>query len=278
MKKWSENKTGILSQVFGGIVNVALCSVKFYIGTLTNCISILQDGFNNLGDVVGNVAGGIGVGLAGKKPTAKYPHGFGRVEEVATFLMYVIYFIVGVLFIYKSVDRLFFHPPIFFMWWSFIVVAVTMVVKIGMFFGYWAAYKVNKSPVIKADMIDSLQDVGITAMTLLSYGVSALSTAPIDAIIGIIIGVFIIISIIRNLKVNIESILGNTENVDEKVEDAFKTNGIEFVKFKTFTYGRRIECMVELKNEDLSEEQIKNLEKEKIFITRTKFLDNGEGE
>ena len=36
--------------------------------------------------------------------------------------------------------------------------------------------------------------------------------------------------------------------------------------------------MVELKNEDLSEEQIKNLEKEKIFITRTKFLDNGEGE
>ena len=57
MKKWSENKTGILSQVFGGIVNVALCSVKFYIGTLTNCISILQDGFNNLGDVVGNVAG-----------------------------------------------------------------------------------------------------------------------------------------------------------------------------------------------------------------------------
>ena len=196
MKKWNENKVGILSQVFGGIINVALCSVKFYIGTLTNCISILQDGFNNLGDVVGNIAGGVGVGLAGKKPTEKYPHGFGRLEEVATFLMYVIYLIVGVLFIYKSVDRLFFHPPIFFMWWSFIVVAITMVVKIGMFFGYWASYKVNKSPVIKADMIDSLQDVGITAMTLLSYGVSALSTAPVDAIIGIAIGVFIIISII----------------------------------------------------------------------------------
>lgn len=278
MKKWSENKAGILSQVFGGIVNAALCGVKFYIGTLTNCLSIYQDGFNNLGDVVGNITGGIGVGLAGKKPTEKYPHGFGRIEEMATFIMYVIYLLVGVLFIYKSIDRLFFHPPIFFLWWSFIVVAITMLVKVGMFFGYWAAYRVNKSPVIKADMIDSLQDIGITAMTLLSYGVSALSTAPIDAIIGIAIGVFIIVSIIRNLIVNINSIMGNTEIADEKVEEAFKTNNIEFVKFKTFTYGRRIECMVELKNEDLSEEQINNLEKEKIFITKTKFLDHGEGD
>lgn len=278
MKKWSENKAGILSQVFGGIVNAALCGVKFYIGTLTNCLSIYQDGFNNLGDVVGNITGGIGVGLAGKKPTEKYPHGFGRIEEVATFIMYVIYLLVGVLFIYKSIDRLFFHPPIFFLWWSFIVVAITMLVKVGMFFGYWAAYRINKSPVIKADMIDSLQDIGITAMTLLSYGVSALSTAPIDAIIGIAIGVFIIISIIRNLIVNVNSIMGNTNDTDEKVEEAFKTNNIEFVKFKTFTYGRRIECMVELKNEDLSEEQINNLEKEKIFITKTKFLDQGEGD
>ncbi len=278
MKKWSENKAGILSQVFGGIVNAALCGVKFYIGTLTNCLSIYQDGFNNLGDVVGNITGGIGVGLAGKKPTEKYPHGFGRIEEVATFIMYVIYLLVGVLFIYKSIDRLFFHPPIFFLWWSFIVVAITMLVKVGMFFGYWAAYRVNKSPVIKADMIDSLQDIGITAMTLLSYGVSALSTAPIDAIIGIAIGVFIIVTIIRNLIVNVNSIMGNTNDTDEKVEEAFKTNNIEFVKFKTFTYGRRIECMVELKNEDLSEEQINNLEKEKIFITKTKFLDHGEGD
>ena len=278
MKKWSENKAGILSQVFGGIVNAALCGVKFYIGTLTNCLSIYQDGFNNLGDVVGNITGGIGVGLAGKKPTEKYPHGFGRIEEVATFIMYVIYLLVGVLFIYKSIDRLFFHPPIFFLWWSFIVVAITMLVKVGMFFGYWAAYRVNMSPVIKADMIDSLQDIGITAMTLLSYGVSALSTAPIDAIIGLAIGVFIIVSIIRNLVVNINSIMGNTEVIDEKVEEALKTNNIEFVKFKTFTYGRRIECMVELKNEDLSEEQINNLEKEKIFITKTKFLDHGEGD
>lgn len=278
MKKWSENKAGILSQVFGGIVNAALCGVKFYIGTLTNCLSIYQDGFNNLGDVVGNITGGIGVGLAGKKPTEKYPHGFGRIEEVATFIMYVIYLLVGVLFIYKSIDRLFFHPPIFFLWWSFIVVAITMLVKVGMFFGYWAAYRVNKSPVIKADMIDSLQDIGITAMTLLSYGVSALSAAPIDAIIGIAIGVFIIVAIIRNLIVNVNSIMGNTNDTDEKVEEAFKTNNIEFVKFKTFTYGRRIECMVELKNEDLSEEQINNLEKEKIFITKTKFLDHGEGD
>ena len=278
MKKLSETKAGILSQLLGGILNTAICCVKFYIGTLTNCISILQDGFNNLGDVVGNVTGGIGIGLAGKKPTEKYPHGFGRIEDVAAFFMYIIYFVVAILFIYKSIDRLFFHPPIFFLWWSFIVVAITMLIKVGMFFGYWAAYKVNKSPVIKGDMIDSLQDAGITAMTLVSYGVSALGVAPIDAIMGIIIGVLIIVSIIKNLKPNIESLVGSTWDTDDKVEEVFKKNGIEYVKYKTFTYGRRIECMVELKNEDLSEEQIKNLEKEKIFITRTKFLDNGEGE
>lgn len=275
MKKGNEVKAGILSQVFGGIVNIALCSVKFYIGTLTNCISILQDGFNNLGDVVGNAAGGLGIGLAAKKPTEKYPHGFGRFEDVATFIMYIIYFIVGALFIYKSIDRLFFHPPIFFLWWSFIVVAITMVVKVGMFFGYWAAYRYNRSSILKADMIDSLQDVGITAMTLLSYGLSMLSAAPVDAIIGIIIGVFIIISIIRNLKGVVESMIGSW-NIDQKVEDAFEANKIEYKAYKAYGYGRRIECVVELKSGELSEEQIKALENEKIFVTTVTFLNKGE--
>ena len=275
MKKGNEVKAGILSQVFGGIVNIALCGVKFYIGILTNCVSILQDGFNNLGDVVGNAAGGLGIGLAAKKPTEKYPYGFGRFEDVATFFMYIIYFIVGALFIYKSVERLFFHPPIFFLWWSFIVVAITMVVKIGMFFGYWAAYKYNKSGIIKADMIDSLQDVGITAMTLLSYGLSMVSAAPIDAIIGIVIGVFIIISIIRNLKGVVESMIGSW-NIDQKVEDAFESNKIEYKAYKAYGYGRRIECVVELKSGELSEEQIKALENEKIFVTTVTFLNKGE--
>lgn len=269
MKKGNELKVGILSQVFGGIVNIALCGVKFYIGTITNCISILQDAYNNLGDVVGNATGALGIGLAGKKPTEKYPHGFGRFEDVATLFMYIIYFLVGALFIYKSVERLFFHPPIFFLWWSFIVVAITMLVKVGMFFGYWAAYKVNKSSVIKADMIDSLQDVGITAMTLLSYGLSMASAAPVDAIIGIIIGVFIIVSIIKNLKGTIESLMGSWD-IDQKVEDAFEANKIEYIDYKAFGYGRRIECVVELKNE-LTEEQIKALEDSKIFIISAKF-------
>lgn len=274
MKKLKKYQVGLLSQIIGGIFNIILFGVKFYIGTITNCVSILQDGFNNLGDSVGNIAGGVGIGLSNKKPTEKYPHGFGRFEDIAALLMYIIYIAVGVFFIWSSIERLFFPFPITFSWWMFIVILITMLVKIGMAFGYWASYKVEKSPVIKANLLDSILDSVITAMTLVSFGVSYATDIPvIDAVIGIVLGCFIVISIIKSLKNTVQRIMGSSD-IDKEVREKVEALGLDIKAMKIFAYGRRTECVLELKEGNVSIEQKETLEKEGIYLIEVKYKEN----
>ena len=274
MKKLKTYQVGLLSQIVGGIFNTVLFGIKFYIGTITNCVSILQDGFNNLGDVLGNVAGGIGIGLSVKKPTEKYPHGFGRFEDIAALLMYIIYFAVGVFFIWSSIERLFFPFPISFSWWMFIVIAITMLIKIGMFIGYFASYRVEKSPIIKANMLDSILDSVITAMTLVSFGVSYATDIPvIDAAIGIVLGLLIVISIIKNLKTTIQRIMG-TNDIEKEVRKKLEDAGLKIKAMQIFAYGKRIECVLELEEGNVTMEQKDSLEKECIFLSEVKYKEN----
>ena len=275
MKKLNKHHVGLLSQVLSGVLNVALCSIKFYIGTITNSISILQDAYNNLGDVGSSVVGGIGVGLAGKKPTEKYPHGFGRVEEVAALFMNIVFLFFGAYFIWSSAERFVMPFPISFSWWSFVVIAITMAIKVGMFVGL--AYKVDKSPVIKANMLDSILDSGITAMTLVAYGVSYASNMPVlDAIFGMVIGIVIVIAMIRNLIETIERMVGSTQ-LNEKIEETFEELGIKVKTYKAYSYGRRIESVVQL-YEEITKEQVQELEKRNIYIISVQFMDQEKGE
>lgn len=256
---------GVASQFGGAAVNLTLSILKIYIGLRTNCISILSDGYNNMGDFGGNVIGAVGIGLSGKKPSEKYPHGLGRLEDLVTFLMLIVFAIVGFYFVYSSVERLFFHPPIMFAWWSFGVVAATAAVKAAMYFGYAAAYRRFPSPVIRANMLDSLLDTAITLMTLLSYGLSAISAFQFDSLFGIIIGVTILVSIVKSAVRTLKKLIGDDTATDKAVE-ILSDAGVKAEVLSAESYGRRIEADVKTCGAEIPQEQIDVLNKNNLYI------------
>lgn len=270
--KWLNN-IGIHSQVIGGVSNLILSILKIYVGLFTNCISILSDGYNNMCDVIGNVGGAIGIYVSKKKPTKAYPHGYGRVEEIVSLLLFIVFTIVGGLFVYNSVERLFFHPPTNFAWWSFIALCVTVVVKIALFFMYGVAYKKDPSPVLKANKLDSLMDAVVTLMTVLGYLASAYSAYPIDPIIGIIVGTMIVVSMMKSLTKTFVSLIGSGEPY-ETLNTALETHNINAEIVSVTNYGRKIEGVITI-NRELTEEESTLLSQENIVV-KTVIIPNKE--
>lgn len=258
------SEAGFLSQVCGAVLNLALSAVKMYVGMYTNSISILTDGYNNLADFGSNVCGGIGVAMERKEPTEKHPHGFGRVEDLVSFLMLIAVGIVGFSFVYLSTERLFFHPPVAFIWWGFCMVAATVVVKIIMYFVYARAYRVNPSPIIRINKVDCLMDAGVTAMTLVSYGVSATGKFAFDSIGGIVIGAVLLAAAVKLFRENVSGLVGNDAPA-RKTEKALNDRGIFPHRTDAHSYGRRIEADVFVSG-GVPEDVLDALKLENIFV------------
>lgn len=244
-------KAGVGSQIAGGFINLILSGLKIYIGTATNCVSILADGYNNAGDLLGNAGGVAGLVLSEKKPTEKYPHGYGRAEQLITFLMLLIYALVGFYFIYSSVERLFYHPPIMFSYLSLYLVLGTAAVKAGTYFLYRYAYSKNPSPIIEANKLDSVMDTLITLMTAAAYGVSSLTLFPIDSVIGIVIGCTVLYSVVKLLVKTVRELIGREDGeAKEAALSVIKEAGLPLpADIRVNSFGRRSEVTAVLGTE-----------------------------
>jgi cation diffusion facilitator family transporter len=242
----AKKRLQIGSQIVGAVVNLVISGLKIYIGVSTNCISILSDGYNNAGDFVGSIGGAVGLGVSGKKPDERYPHGYGRAEQLVTLFLATVFMLVGAYFVYSSVERLFFHRPIIFSWLSFALVAATAVLKAALFFVYYYANKKAPSPIIKAYKLDCVLDTVITTMTLAAYGASALTIFPIDAVFGIVIGCIVLVGVIKLLIKTVRELIGFDDgSVSEEIDALLEARSLnKFAETAVHNYGSRTEAAV----------------------------------
>ena len=79
--------------------------VKFVIGTLIGSISLIADSFHTLSDVLTSVVVLVGFKISGRAPDKEHPFGHGRGENIATLVIAMLLFLVGVEFLVQSVKR-----------------------------------------------------------------------------------------------------------------------------------------------------------------------------
>ena len=87
---------GTLSGTVGILLNLLLCTGKFFAGLLTGSVSITADAFNNLSDAASSVVTLVGFRLAGRKADDDHPYGHGRMEYLAGLAVSVVILLVGV--------------------------------------------------------------------------------------------------------------------------------------------------------------------------------------
>lgn len=92
----TRHKQIIRTSIVGIITNVLLAGFKAFVGVLSNSIAITLDAVNNLTDALSSVITILGTMIAGKKPDAKHPLGYGRTEYLSSTLIAVLVMYAGV--------------------------------------------------------------------------------------------------------------------------------------------------------------------------------------
>lgn len=215
-------------------LNVALFSVKLYVGLSANSISIYSDAVNNMFDSLSGLAAFICFAALLSSTSEAARAIIKKSEQFFSFVMSVIILLTGLYFAYNSLERLFYPTPISYLTHYLVLLMITVVVKLIMFFAYRGVYRVTGSPIIKVMAADSILDFFITLATVMSLTVSQYAEFAVDAVFGIVISIALIISALKLAKKSgavMLDFVGSEKR--EETEEIFSSLGVE-VEYITY--------------------------------------------
>lgn len=229
----------LIAVVSGLAVNLALFFLKFYIGLSTNSIGIYADSINNLIDSIACAAATVGMYIAAKSSSEKYPYGFGRAEEITDLLISVFICVTAFYFAYISLERLMYPIPVWYSPKYALLIALTIAVKAGLAVMFSATGKKAGSSTLLAMRTDSILDFFITAATLISFTLSEKIGYSLDGVSGMLIAVIIEIGGIRMLVSAISSLIGKRdESLCLQAEKILREYGLENIgRINCHRYG-----------------------------------------
>ena len=205
----------------GIAVNAALFGVKLYVGLSVNSICIWSDAINNLADAL---SCGASLGFSvwslrlGKSAQRDLPE---KGEQLLAFLLSAVVAFVGVSFAYSSLERLLYPTPVWFSVKYFLIVLLTVFVKLFLFFLYRRVARITGSRVLRVLQADSGMDCVITTATLLSFTLTRWLEFSVDAVFGVVISVFLLVGAAKLLVGHLRALLNV---VDETTRNAVESS------------------------------------------------------
>ena len=203
------SKCGSAVSIIGIIVNLLLAAFKLVAGILSGAISIIADAVNNLSDAGSQVVSLITFKISAKPADRNHPFGYARIEYVASMIVSFLILFVSVSLFSESIDKIINPSKTDYSILVMIILGVSVIGKLWLFFfGRSAGKKIN-SDVIRAAATDSLSDAGATLAVLISAIISRLCKIDIDGYMGIGVAIMIFIAGIKVLNETKNSILGS---------------------------------------------------------------------
>lgn len=199
---------GVLSSVVGIFCNLLLFVAKLSIGLLMRSMAVMADAFNNLSDAASSIIGFVGVKMASKPADKDHPFGHGRMEYIAALIVSFLVIQVGLTFFKSSVDKIQNPEELTFHWISFLILALSVGVKLWLsVFNRTLGRRID-SKVMLATATDSMGDVITTSATLVSLIVCRFTGVNIDGIVGLAVSLVVIWSGISIARDTLEPLIG----------------------------------------------------------------------
>lgn len=217
----TRRKYGLLCGACGIFLNLLLFALKIFVGTLTGSVAVTADAVNNISDAGSSVVTMVGFRLAGKKPDPEHPFGHGRIEYISGLIVAMLIFVMGFELLSSSVDAITDPKPTELSVASVVILAISVVIKLYMFFYNRAVGKKIGSAAMVATASDSIGDAIATLAVLISLAVMHFTDWMIDGYIGLLVAGFILFAGYRAAKETIEPLLGmrpEKELIDELEE------------------------------------------------------------
>lgn len=254
--------------VIGIIGNIFLVAFKAAVGILASSVSIILDAVNNLTDALSSTITIIGTKLSTKKPDKKHPYGHGRVEYLTSAIIAVIILVAGITAIVESIQSLIRGEQASYSTYSFIIIGVAVLVKVGLgLFFRFKGKKLHSEP-LKGSGLDALMDSILSLSTLVAAIISATTGVFLEGYLGIIIGLFIVKSGIDVLKSSFSLIIGEridpelSKQIKEEIRSFPEVKGVYDLIVNTYGENRSIGSVHIEVAEDMVAHDIQRLERE----------------
>lgn len=262
------------------IANIFLFIIKFTVGLMFNAISLLSDAINSLSDIIAAIFIYFTVRINGKKADEEHPFGHTRAENIAGYttglLMIILALTIGKLSIEKFISK---EVLIYSNLMLFAVIA-TLITKSSLYFYIKSILKNHKSPALKANMQDHLNDCLIIMGVFVAIIGIKYNIYWLDPIIGFLIAIYILKEGIEISLENIQYLMGKSaskETVKKIKLTALKikqVKGIHDLRTQYLGTEIQVEIHIEL-DAKISLKQSHDIGKEvKIAIENLKEVNN----
>ena len=214
-------KVGTKASVVGIVTNAAFFGLKFILGSMMRSVAVIADGFNNLSDAASSIVSLIGFKVAGKKPDAKHPFGYGRIEYIAALVVSFLILTTGLSVIKDSFANIIKPESLSVTLAGFIGLGISIVAKIVLGLYTKRLGKKIDSISLIASGTDALNDVVVTFATVISMVVFMIFKVNIDGYIGCVVAFFIIKAGIEVVTDALGPLLGQPadKEVVDKIEE-----------------------------------------------------------
>lgn len=239
-------KYTVLSSITGIIVNVLLSILKIIIGLITNSMSIISDGLNNVSDAGSSIVTMVGFKMSQKKVDSDHPWGHGRMEYITAFIVDILIILVGFELFQSSIDKIV-HPELpNISNITIILLVVAILAKLWLFLFNRKIAKTINSAAIKGTAYDSISDSIATTAVLISAFIAKFAKISIDGYVSLLVSIFILITGFKAVKEIIDLLLGQKPDPDfvKEIENFAKKydiiHGIHDIMVHDYGPGRKI--------------------------------------
>lgn len=215
VKKIQRTKIGELAGILGLISNLLLFIGKFLIGFTAGSVSIMADAMNSLSDFIASILTLIGFRVGAKPADSDHPFGHERFEYISGLVISLIITFVGFQFLTSSVSKMIQPEPVRISKYLFIVLVLSVLIKIWQGRMYLKLAKNIDSETLKASSKDSFNDVYTTLAVLFSALFEWYTGVLIDGYVGFLLALYIIYSGFSMVQDFVRELLGSRPNQEE---------------------------------------------------------------
>ena len=198
----------------GIVSNLAVSALKLTFGFLAHSISIILDGVNNAGDVLSSAVTVAGTKIAGRPADKKHPLGHGRVEYISAAIIAAVILYAGVTALVEAVKRIVSPEAPEYSVLTFIVVSLSVVIKIVL-----GAVTVREGKKLRSEALvnsgkDALLDAIISSTVIVAAVIFLIFGINLEAYLAVVISAIIIRAGIGMFAGTISKIMGERVSGD----------------------------------------------------------------
>ncbi|HFI0563225.1 TPA: cation diffusion facilitator family transporter [Streptococcus suis] len=235
---------------------IALSGIKLAAGHIFHSDALTADAFNNISDIIGNIAVLVGLRMAQKPADTDHKFGHWKMEDLASLITSFIMFVVGFQVLYSTLIKIISNQTVKIDMTGAIVGIFSALVMIGVYLYNKSLAKRVHSKALEAAAKDNLSDAVTSIGTSVAIFAAAFNFPIVDKIAAVIITFFILKTA---YEIFMESFFTLSDGFDEELlhkyeEDILKLPKIVAVKSQRGrTYGANIYLDIVLEmNPDLS--------------------------